>query len=422
MKKRVLGVMLILTASMLCACQKEADGPVIVRETLEEQVELTQESVPTADTLDDNLSIEQVTVATAGEQILEQSFEVALDGWGDVTFATYMPGTEYANGDVQFKLLQNGAVVHDLPGLTDDYIREEMTFGQVVAVSFQDFDMDGRKDIITIIEYVNMVDGTFLREARVYTQKNGANEFTTDAMLQEFLAKQQYTDSIASIMEAKDEYDEYVIAMGGTKSTYEQMRVIAQKRDYWKSDISEESWYALTDLDRNGRVELIISSSGGTGHYTFSKFYEVNSNFNSLIVCETDFIEGDSQPDIIVDFADVYYDIDNDVFYYIFDDVLRVGSAESYQTISALTLKAGSVMTLPLARSSSVAEGDSRIVTYEDIEGNELTLEAFENIASTFFMDMEYFEESFLWCEADELIDLSEEELTQRLCDVWGMR
>lgn len=422
MKKRVLGTMLILTASILCACQKEADGPVIVRETLEEQVELTQESVPTADTLDDNLSIEQVTVATAGEQILEQSFEVALDGWGDVTFATYMPSAEYANGDVQFKLLQNGAVVHDLPGLTDDYIREGMTFGQVVAVSFQDFDMDGRKDIITIIEYNNMVDGTLIPEARVYTQKNGANEFTTDAMLQEFLAKQQYTDSIATIMKAKSEYDEYVIAMGGTKSTYDQMRVIAQKRDYWKSDISEESWYALTDLDRNGRVELIISSSGGTGLYTISKFYEVNSNFSSLIVCETDFIEGDSQPDIIVDFADVYYDIDNDVFYYIFDDVLRVSSAESYQTVSALTLKAGSVMTLPLARSTSVADGDSRTTTYEDIEGNEQTQEAFENIASSFFMDMEYFEESFLWCEADELINLSEEELTQRLCDVWGMR
>lgn len=422
MKKKVLGATLFLTASMLCACQKEADTPVIVRETQEEQVELTQESVPTADTVEADASIEQVVVATAGEQILEQSFEVTLDGWGDVTFATYMPSEEYADGDVQFKLLQNGAVVHDLPGMTDNYICEGKTFGQVVAVSFQDFDEDGRRDIITIVEYMNTADGTTYNEARVYMQKGDAQTFSMDSILQEFLEKQQYTDSIARIMNAREEYKEYFVAVGGTKSTYEQMCVIAEKRDFWKNDISEGSEYALTDLDRNGRIELIISNCGGSGLFTTSKFYEVNSNFNSLIVCETDFIEGDSQPDIIVDYADVFYDIDNDVFYYIFDDVLRVGSAESYQTISALTLKAGSVMTLPLARSATVAEGDNRTTTYEDIEGNTLTQEGFENIASTFFMDMEYFEESFLWCEAEELLNLSQEELTQRLCDVWDMR
>ena len=60
---------------------------------------------------------------------------------------------EAGDGDVYFKLLKDGKALFDLPGMTEDNRRPSLKFVKVAAVSFKDYNGDGKKDIIIINEY-----------------------------------------------------------------------------------------------------------------------------------------------------------------------------------------------------------------------------------------------------------------------------
>ena len=127
-------------------------------------------------------------------QIMDQSFETELDGFGKVVFASFEPidyiseNPEYGTtmfGDVRFKLLspENGEEIFEFPGETDDNILIGFTqFREVLSVAFKDYNEDGRKDILILSEYLNP-QGEPYRKARAYTQKNGEKEFTIDQEL-----------------------------------------------------------------------------------------------------------------------------------------------------------------------------------------------------------------------------------------------
>lgn len=129
----------------------------------------------------------EMYMAVPEGQITEQSFEVTLDGWGEVTFASFEPERDpYTKnyftvyGDARFMLIKDDKVFYIFP---EEYENNEMTgqqFEQVAAVSFMDYDEDGRQDILLLIEYggVQGIDiGESWTEARIYTQDEGEREF-----------------------------------------------------------------------------------------------------------------------------------------------------------------------------------------------------------------------------------------------------
>ena len=120
-------------------------------------------------------------------QIMDQSFEVTLDDWGEVTFAAFEPERDpYTKNyftvysDARFMLIKDDKVVYIFP---EEYENNEMTgqqFEQIAAVSFMDYDEDGRQDILLLIEYsgVQGIDiGESWTEARIYTQDEGERKF-----------------------------------------------------------------------------------------------------------------------------------------------------------------------------------------------------------------------------------------------------
>ena len=61
-----------------------------------------------------------------------------------------------------------------------------------------------------------------------------------------------------------------------------------------------EVWsYTVTDLDHNGRLELLAASIQGSGRFTHVKAWEVGEDQKSFISCNVNVKEGDSFPDII---------------------------------------------------------------------------------------------------------------------------
>jgi hypothetical protein len=153
--------------------------------------------------------------------IKEQSFDVKLDGWGEVTFASFMPEeNDNMDGDVRFKLLKDNEEVYSFPGVgvSEDNCRFNQCFGAVVAVAFKDYNADGKKDIVIINEYAPQsgpnMDESY-NEVRIYTQFRNEKEFSLDNYLSEFLIKNYYNDSIASVMEGIEEYQKSQVSYYG---------------------------------------------------------------------------------------------------------------------------------------------------------------------------------------------------------------
>ncbi len=166
--------------------------------------------------------------ALAGGQILDQSFPVTLDGWGGVVFAPFAPGDlmEDENGhvcfgDVRFALFQDGKTVAVLPGENEENRFYGQQFGQVLSVAFQDYNEDGRTDILVLLEYAGVqganIDVPF-RMVRAYAQEEGSKDFYLDRPVSEYLGS--YADSMEQIYEGLDAYAG-IYAVATDKSAWE---------------------------------------------------------------------------------------------------------------------------------------------------------------------------------------------------------
>lgn len=419
MKNKIVYVLLLMTM-VLTGCQNRTN---INDKNVE--VEDIEQSVTPIEQAKEEVS-EPILEEPVMEQIKEQSFDLTLDGWGDVTFASFMPkDNTYSEGDVEFKLLKDSEVIYNFPGVTEDNTRFNQQFSQVAAVSFKDFNDDGRKDVIVIIEYTSISGPSAnqsYNEARVYIQQEGAKEFVLDPLLYEFLIKQHYNDSINSIMGAKEEYKDYIASLDGSRSVEHQLKLMADNMDLWKEllDYADDVCkYTITDLDNNGRLELIVSQMGGTGIYTYSRFFEINETYDGLIECSNNFIEGDSQPDIIGDSAVVYYDSNTDTYYYIFDDLSKNGVAEYYESIHSLSFKKGHITDTPLALRSTIYSSTATTITHTNAEGKDITEDEYLSSAEMMYGNLEKDTVTFSWHDLKELEILSREEVAVKLQETW---
>lgn len=131
-------------------------------------------------------------------------------------------------------------------------------------------------------------------------------------------------------------------------SVHHQLQVIADQAKKW---YPSNEYYAVTDLDQNGRLEIIASTgSQGSGHFTYSKFYQVDETGTTLQKCKTDAKDGDSQNDIVDNLSTAYYDQKTGEYHYITGDFATAGAATGFYTdISAMTLKENRIKSKILA-------------------------------------------------------------------------
>lgn len=163
----------------------------------------------------------------AERQIEEHSFEVDLDGWGQIMFAPFVQekgendtGQALGNRDVQFRLLKDGKTVYTFPARYADDVLQGQRFEEVAAVSFYDYNEDGRRDILLLIRYTGEDSrlGAVIYEPRLYTQGESGLEFHVDLPPMEYLA--DYRENIADMKKGLKAYAlKYEIAT--SKSTWE---------------------------------------------------------------------------------------------------------------------------------------------------------------------------------------------------------
>lgn len=164
--------------------------------------------------------------------------------------------------------------------------------------------------------------------------------------------------------------------------------------------------FSVTDLDQNGRLELIVSRLEGSGRYTYSDYYEVNKELNGLTPLE-ELSGGDkSQADIMTDRVSVYYDSDNKIYYYIFDDLLKDGIYYSYKNKRAISLTNGKLSERFLAYKNThygdVSDSPAS-VTCKDADGNEIGENEYNLIDEIVFTDFKKKEACFSWFDVKDL-------------------
>lgn len=196
-----------------------------------------------------------------------------------------------------------------------------------------------------------------------------------------------------------------------------QLKVISDSYE-WRYPQSGNVYrmFAVTDLDQNERLELIVSRLEGSGQYTYSDYYEVNKELNGLTLCEWPDRGIASEADIMADSVPVYYDSHNKIYYYIFTDVIKDGIHYSYESKRAIALTDGKLSERILAYQNTYREdlSDSSVtITCEDADGNEIGKNEYDLIEETIFTDFIKKEACFFWFDLNEpkYDDLSENEI-----------
>ena len=203
----------------------------------------------------------------------------------------------------------------------------------------------------------------------------------------------------------------------------DQIALIVSEMAQWaipSDDYYQPYSYTVTDLDHNGRVELIVSVCMGTGFFSYNNVWEVNESFDGITLCRTPYGEYGSQSDIIVSQLKAYRDGEH--CYYIVSDYVRSGWAWNGEEIRAYCLKDGAISDETLASySCNNYEDGTSDTTYFDANGREISESEYENVASDIYSDLEELDVTLLWhtLSEEEFSQLDDESLTSLLTQAW---
>ncbi len=187
-----------------------------------------------------------------------------------------------------------------------------------------------------------------------------------------------------------------------------QLNLILDQKEVWERTdfVAEGTKYTVTDLNGNGRLEIIAASCQGTGHYTYADIYEVSADGNSLVHYKQTVPEGDSQADIIWGVAPVYYNRKENVYRYVFDDLIRNGAAYYYEGKKSLELKEEQVLETTLAYRITEYIDGAPVVAYGGENGLRVTNEQeYQGAADQVFEGWEKGMAYFLWFAAPQQKD-----------------
>lgn len=114
-------------------------------------------------------------------------------------------------------------------------------------------------------------------------------------------------------------------------SIEEQIQIIVDNEQIWLDESTDlDPWddmhYAITDLNQDGRLELIVTTGTiGSGAFTYSDFYQVDKSQKKLVKCKMS--ENYALPDLYQKQCKVYYDKNKNTYNYLFYD--GIGGAMS---------------------------------------------------------------------------------------------
>ena len=175
-----------------------------------------------------------------------------------------------------------------------------------------------------------------------------------------------------------------------------QLQIIEENYDLWAvydERINEIAKFVVTDLDHNGRFEVVVSTMGGSGKFSENSVYEVTEDRKSLEKCNYYNDDEHSESDFsLMNKCDVYYDSKEDKYYYVLNDYMQTNPNEEYEGIYSFSLKNGVFEEDFIASKRTFYDyenNNEEIVTYLDKYEDSITKDEYKSAVSNFFDGLE---------------------------------
>jgi len=186
-----------------------------------------------------------------------------------------------------------------------------------------------------------------------------------------------------------------------------QIQILEANRSSWEfREPYESPWfYTFTDLDLNGRLEVIAASTQGSGVFTYVNYYEVRadgSGVDNLYHANVEIEGPDDWPEIVVDRLPCYYDAAAGRYYYPCEGVTHDGYAHQYYSWQALCLKDG-VADWELIASKNVDwdENGSDTTECRDAQGNVISPQDYDSAVERRFAGLQKMELTLNWTQVE---------------------
>ncbi len=177
-----------------------------------------------------------------------------------------------------------------------------------------------------------------------------------------------------------------------------QLSLIFSKLSEFRQDESSNKWYyCVTDLDRNGRMELIAASQHPADRSTNLKVWEVSEGRDKLEECKLRLEEDESFPDILSDNADTYFMKDKGVWSYMFYDNIVLSDKEVYTLKCSVSLVNGEVGYESYAVEHTEITGGYTTVSHTDSMGFAISPEQYNASGVNAFAGAERSNTNFDW-------------------------
>lgn len=193
----------------------------------------------------------------------------------------------------------------------------------------------------------------------------------------------------------------------------EQLDLIWQEMDSWIQDPYADVWcYAVTDLDGNGRLEIISSDTQGSGHYVTTRMLEVNEDLTGLTP-----IENNNEYSNNICLTSGYQSggletipcmHDGEGYSYFQETTVRISATQSAQTLTAVSFRDGALSRTILGSKETQypSGGGTPSESCLDGEGTPISPEEYAEIPATFPERAQ-----IRWLECVSIPDLSREML-----------
>ena len=214
-------------------------------------------------------------------------------------------------------------------------------------------------------------------------------------------------------------------AVGGTtaEDIGNQIKLIYNSFSNLRQNDSPTAWYyTVTDLDHNGRLELMAATATTDGlNDARLKAWEVSQDGQTLQKITHEYTdaanpaEADQFVNMMTDSADTFYDPDTQSWYYIFTNFMQTvidgaegGSFDFSMTLTCGVSLHGGVMNCGVLGTKVVNNADNRINVFcFDKDQNSITDEQMLNIAYTTFAGKQRSNTGFDWFTANDAGELT---------------
>ncbi len=222
-----------------------------------------------------------------------------------------------------------------------------------------------------------------------------------------------------------EEIEDQNIVVSTENTVDKQIQVIVSKIDEWKVMDETDIWgYAITDLNKNGRLELISSECHGTGFYSTTRIFEVNDTYNSLTEYTNNFGEGDSQPDFL--FLDEYKAFGSeDTFFLIVEDMIKVDAITYHYISNSISINNKTVERSVLGHRTECYQytgDDTKMVSsFYDGDGNSINEQEYNSLVDDLYTEMGKYDVKIGWTNAVRLSEYTSEEIMKMLVDSYNV-